>query len=67
MQINLNLDLEKLRQKQRQKTKTGLSMQATVNGALNLPVQNPYKQQNNNQSGVYQNPTKSNGWGSNVQ
>lgn len=56
MNINFNVDLEKLRQKQKQKTKTGMSMQATVNGALNLPTggnQQPAPQQ-----------TKTKGWGS---
>lgn len=58
MQINLNLDLERLRQKQKQKAKTGMSMQATVNNALNLPT-----------SGAEQMPntTKSNGWGATAQ
>lgn len=41
MQINFNVDLEKIRQKQKQKVKTGMSMQATVNGALSLPQNNP--------------------------
>lgn len=59
MQINLNLDLEKLRQKQRQKTKTGLSMQATVNGALHLPTQNPQQ--------PVQPMNNPNGWGANAQ
>ncbi len=59
MQINLNLDLEKMRQKQKQKIKTGMSMQSTVNGALNLPVQGgqqPMPPMNNSQ-----------GWGANAQ
>lgn len=59
MQINLNLDLERMRQKQKQKTKTGMSMQSTVNGALNLPTQGgqqPMPQMNNSQ-----------GWGANAQ
>ena len=59
MNINLNLDLEKMRQRQKQKVKTGMSMQATVNGALNLPINNPGTQ-------VAQ-PSKSNGWGANAQ
>ena len=57
MQINLNVDLEKMRQKQ--KVKTGMSMQATVNGALNLPTQGASQQMpamNNSQ-----------GWGANAQ
>jgi hypothetical protein len=58
MQINLNLDLEKLRQKQKQKTKTGMSMQATVNGALNLPT---------NGGGQMPNTSKTDGWGANAQ
>ena len=59
MQINLNLDLEKMRQKQKQKAKTGMSMQSTVNGALNLPTQ----------GGNQQLPpmNNSNGWGANAQ
>lgn len=59
MNINLNLDIEKLRLKQKQKVKTGMSMQATVNGALNLPTQTtnqPMPSMNN-----------SNGWGANAQ
>lgn len=58
MQINLNLDLERLRQKQRQKVKTGMSMQSTVNNALNLPT-----------NGAEQLPstTKTNGWGATSQ
>lgn len=59
MQINLNVDLEKMRQKQKQKVKTGMSMQATVNGALNLPTQGgqqPMPQMSN-----------PNGWGANAQ
>lgn len=55
MQINFNVDLEKIRQKQKQRSKTGMSMQATVSGALNLPTggaQQPAPSQ-----------TKSNGWG----
>lgn len=59
MQINLNVDLEKMRQKQKQKIKTGMSMQATVNGALNLPTQGgsqPMPAMNN-----------SKGWGANAQ
>ena len=59
MQINLNVDLEKMRQKQKQKVKTGMSMQATVNGALNLPTQGgqqPLPAMNNPQ-----------GWGANAQ
>ena len=59
MNINLNLDLERMRQKQKQKVKTGMSMQATVNGALSLPTNNP--------SGQMPQPTKSNGWGANAQ
>jgi hypothetical protein len=58
MQINLNIDLERMRQKQKQKAKTGMSMQATVNGALSLPVNN---------GGQMPQPTKSNGWGANTQ
>ena len=59
MQINLNLDLEKMRQKQKQKVKTGMSMQSTVNNALNLPTQ----------SGGQQMPPMNNsqGWGANAQ
>ena len=59
MQINLNVDLEKMRQKQKQKIKTGMSMQATVNGALNLPTQNP--------NGQMPATSKPNGWGANAQ
>lgn len=59
MQINLNLDLEKMRQKQKQKAKTGMSMQATVNGALNLPVSNG--------GGAMPQPNKADGWGANTQ
>lgn len=59
MQINLNVDLEKMRQKQKQKIKTGMSMQATVNGALNLPTQNT--------NGQMTAPSKTNGWGANAQ
>ena len=59
MQINLNIDLEKMRQKQKQKAKTGMSMQSTVNGALNLPTQ----------GGQQPMPAMSNpnGWGANAQ
>ena len=59
MQINLNIDLEKMRQKQKQKAKTGMSMQSTVNGALNLPTNNPNAQMPST--------AKSNGWGANAQ
>lgn len=59
MNINLNLDIEKLRLKQKQKVKTGMSMQATVNGALNLPTQNT-----NQSMPSMNNP---NGWGANAQ
>jgi hypothetical protein len=59
MQINLNVDLEKMRQKQKQKVKTGMSMQATVNGALNLPVNNP--------NGQMPNMNNPQGWGANAQ
>jgi len=59
MQINLNVNLEKMRQKQKQKIKTGMSMQATVNGALNLPV--------NNANGQMASPSKPDGWGANAQ
>ena len=53
MQINFNIDLEKLRQQQKTKVKTGMSMQATVNGALNLPTNNPNQPmpQGNNNTG----------------
>ena len=59
MQINLNVDLEKVRQKQRQKVKTGMSMQSTVNSALNLPTQ----------GGQQPMPAMNNpkGWGANAQ
>ena len=58
MQINLNVNLEKMRQKQKQKVKTGLSMQSTVNNALNLP-----------QGSGGQMPAMNNsqGWGANAQ
>ena len=59
MQINLNVDLEKMRQKQKQKVKTGMSMQATVNGALNLPVNNP--------GNAMPAQSKPDGWGANAQ
>lgn len=59
MQINFNLDLEKMRQKQKQKAKTGMSMQSTVNGALNLPTNNP--------STPMPQTTQPNGWGANAQ
>jgi hypothetical protein len=59
MQINLNLDLERMRQKQKQKVKTGLSMQSTVNNALNLPQSNGGAQLP--QTG------KPDGWGANQQ
>ena len=59
MQINLNVDLEKMRQKQKQKAKTGMSMQSTVNGALNLPTQG-----GNQPMPAMSNP---NGWGANAQ
>lgn len=59
MQINLNLNLEQMRQRQKQKAKTGMSMQSTVNGALNLPRNNP--------QGTITTPSKSNGWGANAQ
>ena len=59
MQINLNVDLEKMRQKQKQRIKTGMSMQSTVNSALNLPTQ----------GGAQQMPAMNNpkGWGANAQ
>lgn len=60
MQINLNLDLERMRQKQKQKIKTGMSMQSTVNNALNLPQSNGGGQQ----MPAMNNP---NGWGANAQ
>ena len=59
MQFNINIDLEKMRQKQKQKAKTGMSMQSTVNGALNLPTNNP--------GGQMPQPSKANGWGANAQ
>ena len=59
MQINFNVDLEKMRQKQKQKVKTGMSMQSTVNNALNLPTQNPQQPMP-----AMSNP---NGWGANAQ
>jgi hypothetical protein len=59
MQINLNLDLEKMRQKQKQKVRTGMSMQQTINGALNLPQSNGGRQLP--QTG------KADGWGANQQ
>ena len=60
MQINLNLDLERMRQKQKQKVKTGMSMQSTVNSALNLPT--------NNGGGQPTPPLNNpNGWGANAQ
>ena len=57
--INFNIDLEKMRQKQKQKVKTGMSMQSTVNSALNLPTQG-----GNQQLPAMNNP---NGWGANAQ
>jgi hypothetical protein len=59
MQINLNVDLEKMRQKQKQKVKTGMSMQSTVNSALNLPT--------NNANGPMPTQSKPDGWGANAQ
>lgn len=59
MKINFNVNLEKMRQQQRQKMKTGMSMQATVNSALNLPV--------NNANGQMPAPSKADGWGANAQ
>ena len=59
MQINLNIDLERMRQRQKQKAKTGMSMQSTVNGALNLPTNNP--------NGQMPAPSKADGWGANAQ
>lgn len=59
LNINFNVNLEKMRQKQKQKIKTGMSMQATVNGALNLPVNNP--------NGSMPSQSKPNGWGANAQ
>lgn len=59
MNLNFNIDLNKMRQKQEQKKKTGMSMQATVSNALNLPSQNasqPLPAMNN-----------PNGWGANAQ
>lgn len=58
MQINLNVNLEKMRQKQKQKVKTGMSMQNTVNNALNLPSK---------QGGQMPAMNNSNGWGANAQ
>lgn len=59
MNINFNVDLNKLKLKQQQKKKTGMSMQNTVNNALNLPTSNP-----NAQMPAINNP---NGWGANAQ
>ena len=59
MNINFNVDLKKLQQRQEQKKKTGMSMQATVNNALNLPTQ-----QSNQQMPTMSQP---NGWGANAQ
>lgn len=59
MNINFNVDLNKLKQRQAQKAKTGMSMQATVNNALNLPVNNP--------GGQMPNTAKPNGWGASAQ
>lgn len=59
MQINLNLNLEKMRQQQKQKAKTGMSMQATVNSALNLPQSGG--------NGPMPSTAKTDGWGSNAQ
>ena len=44
MQFKFNVDLNKIQQKQQQKAKTGMSMQNTVNNALNLPINNPNSQ-----------------------
>ena len=60
MQINFNLDLNKMRQQKKQDAKTGMSMQATVNSALNLPQNNA----KNQQIPPMNNP---NGWGANAQ
>lgn len=59
MHINLNVDMNKIQQKKQQRIKTGMSMQNTVNGALNLPQ--------NNGNGQIPQPTKQDGWGANVQ
>ena len=59
MQINLNIDLERMRQRQKQKAKTGMSMQSTVNGALNLPTNNPQT--------TITTTNKADGWGANAQ
>lgn len=58
MHINLNVDLNKIQQKKQQRIKTGMSMQNTVNGALNLPQ---------NSAGQMSTPQKQDGWGANVQ
>lgn len=58
LNINFNVDLQKIKLKEQQKAKTGMSMQNTVNNALNLPM-------NNGQT--LQTPSKNEGWGSNVQ
>ena len=59
LNINFNVNLEKMRQKQKQKIKTGMSMQSTVNSALNLPTQ----------GGQQPMPAMNNpkGWGANAQ
>ena len=59
MQINLKKKKKKMRQKQKQKVKTGMSMQSTVNNALNLPTQG-----GNQPMPAMNNP---NGWGANAQ
>lgn len=59
MNINFNVDLNKLNNRQKQKAKTGMSMQNTVNNALNLPVNNP--------SGPMPPMNNANGWGANAQ
>ena len=59
MNLNFNIDLNKMRQRQEQKKKTGMSMQQTVNNALNLPTNNP-----NGQLPPMSNPS---GWGANAQ
>ena len=59
MNLNFNIDLNKMRQRQEQKKKTGMSMQNTVNNALNLPVNNP--------GGQIPPMNNSNGWGANAQ
>lgn len=59
MALDFTVDVNKLMRQQEQKKKTGLSMQNTVNNALNMATQQPQQ--------PLKQPAKQNGWGVNAQ